>query len=300
METLEQLPIRSAEIPTIREIQIPSARRRSPLQAGYGLAIFLGAFLLFQVQLIVAKYLLPWFGGSAAVWTTCMLFFEVLLVGGYAYAHLLGSRFSEQRQSRIHIVVLLVSLCVMIVLASRWPSPITPGTSWKPNPRGNPAWQLARLLALTIGIPFFVLSSTGPLMQRWFSRSFGQQSTYRLYSLSNIGSLLALISYPSLFERFLHIDQQAWTWSIAFTVFLVTLAFVAFYRLKTTSAAAATDEHISPIPESLADTAKPGFLRRFQWISFAACASAMLLATTNLMCQEVAVIPLLWVLPLSL
>ncbi|HVH88184.1 MAG TPA: hypothetical protein VM912_15795, partial [Terriglobales bacterium] len=300
MESLEELLVRPARARVTRGISV-AARQYSASRALYAFSIFLGAFLLFQIELIIGKYLLPWFGGSAAVWTTCMLFFQILLVGGYAYAHLLGTRLQERRQTSLHIALLFLAFCAMLVLATKWPSPITPETSWKPDPTGNPAWQIAALLAIAVGIPFFVLSSTGPLIQQWFSRSFGRNSPYRLYSLSNIGSLLGLLSYPFLFERFLRIRSQAWIWSILFALLLVSLGSIAVLRLKVNPARNNFDGDIElSLPMRSDEIQKAGLLRFFQWGAFAACGSAMLLATTNLMCQEVAVVPLLWVLPLSL
>ncbi|HWC18731.1 MAG TPA: hypothetical protein VG498_17100, partial [Terriglobales bacterium] len=300
MKTLEQTPVGSAQPTVIRKLRVPIPGHPK-LRILYGFTIFLGAFLLFQLQLIIGKYLLPWFGGSAAVWTTCMLFFQVLLVAGYAYAHVLATRLKERQQTSWQVALLAVAVCGMSMLAWRWASPITPATSWKPDPGGNPASQLARLLAIAVGLPFFVVSSTGPLMQRWFSRSFGDHSPYRLYSLSNIGSLLGLITYPFLFERFLRIDQQAWIWSALFLVLVLGMGTVAVVRLRIPPTQAnphdAVEIHLLPRVQEIQ---KPGFLRLLQWGSLAACASAMLLATTNQMCQEVAVIPLLWVLPLSL
>jgi len=301
METLDQPLIKPALPHVLRPLRASASTADASLRALYSLSIFVGAFLLFQVQLIIGKYLLPWFGGSAAVWTTCMLFFQILLVAGYFYAHLLSSRLKERHQTWLHITLLATASFAMVTLAIKWPSPITPGTAWKPDPQGSPAWQLAVVLACAVGLPFFVLSSTGPLVQRWFSRSFGEDSPYRLYSLSNIGSLLGLITYPFLFERFLRIDQQAWIFSACFALLAFALTTVAILRFKTAPHPTHADRGVQILlPRPAPEVAKPGFLRLLQWAAFAACASSMLLATTNLMCQEVAVIPLLWVFPLGL
>ena len=300
METLDQPLINPAPADLIGKLRSSSRPADAILRALYALCIFLGAFLLFQVQLIIGKYLLPWFGGSAAVWTTCMLFFQILLVAGYSYAHLLGTRLKQVHQSRLHTALLAMALVLVAILGTKWTSPITPATAWKPDPQGSPAWQLAILLALAIGLPFFVLSSTGPLMQRWFSRNFGKQSPYRLYSLSNMGSLLGLITYPFFFERFLRIDQQAWIWSALFSLLLLALGTIAILRLNTGLDRLNADAVELFLTGCEDEVPRAGFLRILRWGSFAACASAMLLATTNLMCQQVAVIPLLWVLPLSL
>jgi len=153
----------------------------------FALTIFTGAFLLFQVQPLIGKYILPWFGGSPGVWTTCMLFFQVLLLGGYAYAHLLSRWFKPRTQAIVHLVLLGAALAML---------PIIPSNSWKPGGQGNPMLRILALLAANLGLPYFVLSATGPLMQQWFSQIHPGRSPYRLYALSNAGSLLALISYP--------------------------------------------------------------------------------------------------------
>ena len=153
----------------------------------FALSIFTGAFLLFQVQPLIGKYILPWFGGSPGVWTTCLLFFQTLLLGGYAYAHFSSTLLKPRGQAVLHFGLLLLSLALL---------PITPNDSWKSHVTGDPTWQILLLLTVTIGLPYFVLSATGPLMQQWFSVTHPGVSPYRLYALSNIGSLLALLSYP--------------------------------------------------------------------------------------------------------
>src|SRR5262245_21723282 len=157
----------------------------------YALTIFIGAFLLFQVQPLIGKYILPWFGGGPGVWTTCMLFFQVVLLGGYAYAHFTSQRLKPRAQAALHLALLVAALGLL---------PITPGDSWKPRGGGNPTLDILTLLTASLGLPYFVLSSTGPLLQHWFSRTTPARSPYRLYALSNAGSLLALVSFPFLFE----------------------------------------------------------------------------------------------------
>src|ERR1700747_1818223 len=136
----------------------------------YRLSIFLGAFLLFAVQLVLGKYFLPWFGGTPAVWTTCMFFFQTLLLAGYAYSHALASGLSPRAQSIAHSVLLLLSVVLLGTLAMRWRSPLTPGLRWRPYGSEYPVWHLVELLLISAGLPFFVLASTGPLLQMWFSR----------------------------------------------------------------------------------------------------------------------------------
>src|SRR5271156_5076723 len=144
----------------------------------YALTIFLGAFLVFQAQPIMGKYILPWFGGGPGVWTTCLLFFQLLLLGGYAYAHGSARWLKPRAQALVHLALLLAALPML---------PITPRAAWKPAADGNPTLQILILLTATLGLPYFVLSATGPLMQHWFSRTHPGASPYRLYSLSNTG-----------------------------------------------------------------------------------------------------------------
>src|SRR6266536_6565878 len=163
--------------------------------ARFGIAVFLGAFLLFQVQLILAKRLLPWFGGAPAVWTTCMLFFQVALLLGYAYAHALA-RAAPRRQRDAHLALLAAALLLLAVRAAAWPSPLTPGEEWKPDPAAGPVPLILALLAASAGVPYLVVADTGPLVQSWFARVRPGASPYRLFALSNLGSLLGLLSYP--------------------------------------------------------------------------------------------------------
>ncbi|MFM9030988.1 MAG: ferrichrome ABC transporter permease, partial [Opitutaceae bacterium] len=185
----------------------------------FALTIFTGAFLLFQVQPLIGKFILPWFGGGPGVWTTCLLFFQVVLLGGYAYAHFSTSRLSPRRQVILHAVLLLVSLALL---------PITPGDGWKSDLGGDPNLRILLLLAATIGLPYFVLSSTGPLMQQWFSQTNPGVSPYRLYALSNVGSLLALLSYPAYFEVKFSRQAQAVMWSAGLAMFAILCGVCAW------------------------------------------------------------------------
>lgn len=253
----------------------------------YAATIFLGAFLLFQVQPLIGKYILPWFGGGPGVWTTCMLFFQLLLLAGYGYAHFVGSGFKPLWQARVHGVVLVLSLLTL---------PIIPSDSWKPPGDAEPTLRILLLLAASVGLPYFVLSTTGPLLQRWFSLSHPGASPYRLYALSNVGSLLALISYPFLFEPALSRRAQAWTWSAGMMLFAVLCGLCA-WRLRNTPA----EQPVQSSPAEEGGEARPPTIAdRTFWLLLPAGASLLLLATTNKMCQDVAVVPFLWVLPLSL
>ena len=166
----------------------------------FAISIFLSAFLLFQIQPLIGKLILPWFGGTPAVWTAVMLFFQVLLTGGYAYAYWLIGRFKPQRQSRIHIFLIFSALIVLVAFSFVWKSPITPGDNFWADPTASPIIDIFRLLMISVGLPYFILASNGPLMQAWFSHFFPERSYARLYALSNAGSLLGLLTYPILVE----------------------------------------------------------------------------------------------------
>jgi len=267
-----------------------------PARAPFGITIFLSAFLLFWVQLLLGKYILPWFGGAAAVWTTCMLFFQVLLVGGYAYAHWL-SRLKSRAQALLHCVVVVGSLLLLGCLAAIWSSPITPGSNWKPQGADHPVFQIVTLLSVSVGLPFFVLSSTGPLLQAWYWRVYGSGSPYRLYSLSNLGSFLSLLAFPILFEPGLTLKSQAWFWSLAYLMFAISCMYCALRGVKSSRQQIGSLEVVSA---ENARNARPGRERYLLWGSLSACASVLFLATTNQICQDIGVVPLLWIVPLGI
>lgn len=255
----------------------------------YALTIFTGAFLLFQVQPLVAKYILPWFGGGPGVWTTCMLFFQVLLLCGYAYAHFVTRWLKPRLLVAVHLLLLVGALLLL---------PITPSDAWKPLGVENPTWRILVLLTVSLGLPYFVLSATSPLLQEWFSRTHPGRSPYRLYALSNVGSLLALISYPFFFEAHFTRKEQAnlWGWGLACFVVVCAVCAIKLWRLGNTPAVAPVDSSA----KSNAPAQSSSLMDRLLWLLLPACASILLLATTNKMCQDVAVIPFLWVLPLAL
>lgn len=253
----------------------------------FAVSIFTGAFLLFQVQPLIGKYILPWFGGGPGVWTTCLLFFQTLLLGGYAYAHFSTTYLKPRTQAVLHMVLLGIALALL---------PIAPAESWKAQVAGEPVWRILFLLTGTIGLPYFVLSATGPLMQRWFSEVNPGVSPYRLYALSNIGSLLALLSYPFFFELKFTRQEQSTFWSGGLVMFVIFCGVCAWRVWQRSGTTLPTNEGAAS-----AETAeRPEWADRLLWMGLPAIASILLLATTNKLCQEVAVIPFLWVLPLSL
>jgi hypothetical protein len=324
--------------------------------AAYAFAIFTGAFLLFQVQPLIGKYLLPWFGGAPGVWTTCLVFFQVLLLGGYLYAHLSTRLLKPREQVTLHLFLLVLALATL---------PIIPNDSWKPQTAADPTFRIIALLAVSLGLPYFVLSATAPLLQHWFSRTHPGVSPFRLYALSNAGSLLALLSYPTIVETVFRRSTQAYVWSAGLGLYAVACLFCAVKLWKSRVVNAESMPTLETIAAgkaksgtqlrngggansanqaratgkvgaqasacrkqgvsfrswvSLAANAilsvcrlKPALRRldssqpthgsktldRLLWLVFPACASVLLLAVTNKICQDVAVVTFLWVLPLS-
>ena len=268
----------------------------------YGLTIFISAILLFQVQLIIAKYILPWFGGTPAVWSTCMLFFQVLLTGGYAYSHGIVSKLTPRRQSNLHISLLGASLLLIILQVILWASPLLPSSSWKPIGSDMPILRILGMLTVAVGLPFFILSSTSSLLQAWFSRTFPNRSPYKLFALSNVGSLLGLLSYPFIVEPNSALSTQANIWFVVYIVFAVCCGITAFKAGKVADPDLPED-FSSVIDEEVQENTGNGdttWLQRTLWLALTAGASIVLLATTNQVSEEVAVIPFLWVLPLSI
>ncbi len=249
-------------------------------------AVFLSAFLLFQVQPVIARYILPWYGGSPGVWTTCLLFFQFGLLAGYAYAHGLVTFLREKRrlQVGIHLALLIVA-CALL--------PITPSADAKPDgTEAQPIAGIVWLLFRSVGFPYLLLSASGPLLQHWFGEVYPTRSPYRLYAVSNLGSLLGLLTYPFVFEPLLKINQQTGFWSWGFALYAVIAATTALFFLK---------RHPRGNAGQRTETAvRPGAASVLLWIAFSACGSILLLALTSQMCQDVAVVPFLWVVPLSL
>ncbi len=256
-------------------------RRGGTPLALYAITTFASAFLLFQIEPIIAKMVLPWFGGSAAVWTTCLLFFQTVLLAGYLYAHLAVKGLAPREQVWLHIGLLAASLVLL---------PVIPNPAWKPLGGEDPSWRILGLLAVTLGLPYLLLSATSPLVQAWYARTHEQAAPYRLFALSNAGSMLALVTYPVLVEPKFSTRHQAWGWSAGYAAFVVLCGLVAWGARH----AKRIDEEIEEQDE------RPGWPRQLMWLSLAACASTLLLAVTNHLTQNVASIPFLWILPLAL
>ena len=249
--------------------------------------IFLSAFLLFQIQPMIAKMILPWFGGSAAVWITAMLFFQTVLLGGYLYAHWLVRKIAPQVQAAVHAALLGLSLLLL---------PVMPSPAGKPSGSEDPVLLILGLLVVSVGLPYFLLSTTSPLIQAWYARRHRTALPYRLFALSNLASLLGLLAYPFLVEPNVTLRQQSIGWSAVYGVFVLLGAAAAFAGSK-----AGAEAPSEPAPGGAGALSLPPRVgEQFFWMLLAACASTMLLSVTNHLTQNVASIPFLWVLPLSI
>ena len=255
-----------------------------------GATVFLSAFLLFQVQPIIGKFILPWFGSTPGVWATALLFFQLMLLAGYGYAHFIVSRLTWRRQAMVHAVLLGLALAVL---------PITPDAALKPTGADAPITRILLILAISVGAPYLLLSATAPLIQRWFAHLHQGRSPYRLYALSNLGSLLALLSYPFLVEPYVRLRSQTSSWSLAYVGFAALCAGCAWML----SRSAGDIDHRTASADGPAASAethdRPRAGSAVLWLLLSACGSGLLLATTNLMSTDIAVVPFLWILPLS-
>ena len=247
----------------------------------YGLTIFLSAFLLFQVQPLIGKMILPWFGGSAAVWTTCMLFFQLVLLLGYFYSHWVTRFLTPSRQGLVHGSLLLISLLLI---------PISPSLGWKPTGAEDPTLRILGLLTVSIGLPYFVLSTTGPLLQAWFARERSGLVPYRLFALSNFGSMLALLAYPVAVEPVFPTVWQSYLWSGLYVCFAGACALLA-WRGRT---------GIPIVQQTHHEGRAPRWTDKVLWAALAACPSILMVADTSFLTTHIAPIPMIWVAPLAL
>lgn len=262
-----------------------SVTHLAPNMLIYAATIFVSAFLLFLVQPIIAKQILPWFGGTAAVWTTCLVFFQSALLLGYFYSDWSTRKLTPKTQKWVHLSLIAVALLLL---------PIIPASDWKPTGDEAPGLRIILLLTATIGLPYFLLSTTSPLIQAWFARSFPGQSPYRLFALSNLASMIALLGYPFLFEPNIATREQAIGWSIGFGSFAVLIAGSAWYAMR-------TQQEVAPVAEAFnADAVPPTLREKLLWIVLSAMGSVLLLAISNHLTQNISSIPLLWVVPLAL
>lgn len=269
-----------------KSIKNKSKKIKLPIQA---ITVFLGAFLLFQIQPLYSKYILPWFGGGSMVWTACMLFFQLLLIAGYAYSHLITRYLKPYPQVIIHIVFILTAAVFSLYIA--------PDENWKFSNYNNPALQILAILFANIGFPYLALSTTAPLIQSWFGHTHSKSQTYRLYSVSNIGSLFALVSYPIIFEPSLTIKNQILAWSFIFALFSVLIIYCAIKYYKSI---ASSQKKESAIQKNKIKKEMIPFRLKFLWIALPACSSILLLAITNQITLDISPVPFLWILPFGL
>ena len=262
----------------------------------YAATIALSAFLLFLIQPIIARQILPWFGGSAAVWTTCLVFFQVLLLVGYTYSDWISRRLPLKRQARVHAVLLVTSLAWL---------PIAIPEALKPVDASQPIGRILMMLAMTIGLPYLMLATTGPLIQAWFARRYRAAQVYRLYALSNIASMAALVGYPPLIEPNAGGHLQTLGWSIGYALFVGLAIATAWSGLR--AQAGSTGFGPDAGSESPPGTAapipppdEPDARMQALWLLLSALGSVLLLSITTHITQNIASIPFLWVLPLAI
>ncbi len=271
----------------------------------YAVTIFVSAVLLFLVQPLIGKVILPWFGGSSAVWSATLLFFQVLLLLGYVYGHLIVRKLDRRRQVWVHLGVLAASLAALGLNLVRWRTPITPEGPWTLAVRMPAIAQVLLTLTVTVGLPYFVLSTTSPLVQAWFAARFRETSPYRLYALSNLGSILALAAYPFLLEPAFSTYGQASVWFAGYLAFAVGLGWAASSSFRHANARRRAETVRPPTvePEASFTHARGPSVRWWHpllWLVFSAIGSVLLLGTTNQITQNVTAVPLLWVGPLVL
>ncbi len=256
----------------------------------YAGTIFTSAFLLFLIQPIASKHILPWFGGSAAVWAVSLSFYQVLLLAGYAYADWTSRRLAPRLQVLLHVALLALALLSLQVLAD---------ASWKPVGTEDPMLHIVLTLGASIGLPYFLLSSTGPLVQSWTARSLVDARVYRLFALSNLASLLGLLVYPFVIEPWASLAQQAWAWSAVYALFTLLCAAAGWRFLVRQPHAGSTPASVAASPGAATPPA-PGSGQQLRWFALSALGSWLLVATTNHLTRDVASVPLLWILPLVL
>lgn len=254
----------------------------------FSATIFTSAFLLFMVQPIIAKQILPWFGGSSAVWTTCMVFFQMILLLGYWYADFVVRKLTNRTQAIFHSTVVIFSLICLPIIASN---------EWKPTADTEPGTRILLLLTVTVGLPYLLLSTTGPLVQAWFARCYPQAKVYRLFALSNFASLISLLAYPPLIEPHIDLQSQAWLWSGVYAVYALLIVVSAWHSVRqgmVSQLQKSNETQIGPVGDA---PAKQDYML---WILLATLGSVLLLSFTNHITQNIASVPFLWIVPLVL
>jgi hypothetical protein len=258
----------------------------------YTVTILLNALLLFLVQPMIAKMLLPYLGGTPSVWNTCMVFFQALLLGGYAYAHFTTKWLSARQQILLHLILLSGAALV-------FPVQISDAAINALDAGARPVWWLLGQLLVTVGLPFFMLSTGGPLLQHWFSKTShtAAHDPYFLYAASNLGSLVALIGYPLLLEPSLRLRQQGWLWASGYALVVAMIAACALARWTSIHPA---DERAKPDERLLVMDDSLTIRRRLWWVGLAFVPSSLLLGVTTYLSTDISPIPLLWVGPLAI
>jgi len=265
------------------------------MQLLYALTLFTSAALLFLVQPMFAKMVLPRLGGTPGVWNTCMVFYQAALLGGYVYAHLATHRLGSRRQAGLHLVLLALPWLVL---------PIGVVGQWTPRGEANPTLWLLGLLAVAVGLPFLVVSTSAPMLQRWFADT-GQtagKDPYFLYAASNLGSILALLGYPILVEPHLSLPQQAVAWSVGYglLVALIAACAVGLWLSRPPGPGEAAGPVEGQQSQDPADEQGPSWLLRARWLALSFAPSSLLLGVTTHIATDIASVPLLWVVPLAL
>jgi spermidine synthase len=253
----------------------------------FGITIFLSAFLLFQIQLIISKYLLPWFGGTASIWTVCMLFFQIILLLGYLYSHLITKYLTITMQVIVHVILLVFGFFSLNIF---------PDESWKMAiDSSNPTFYVLLILLLFVGLPAVILSSTSPLLQSWISKVKRNKSPYKLYALSNLGSLLGLFLFPFIFEPLFGLQNLKIIWSVLFSLFCVCCGFCLYYIIRGCKDGIKMEKTDLPQVSSA-----PRLKEKVNWLLLSASTCVLFIVITNKISQDIAVVPFLWVAPLFL
>jgi hypothetical protein len=257
----------------------------------FAFSLFVSSALLFLIQPMIGRMVLPLLGGTPSVWNTCLVFFQATLLAGYAYAHALPGWLGERRHVLLHLGLLLLPLAVL---------PVALPHHWAPPDETSPVFWLFGLLLMSIGLPFFVVATSSPLLQRWFAAS-GHPSAhdpYFLYAASNLGSLTALLGYPLLVEPLLTLEDQSRLWMAGYGLLLLLTARCAFCCRRTVEA---REEGPSLPTDELTSTIPPlGWKRRLRWLLLAFVPSSLMLSVTTYLSTDIAAMPLLWVAPLGL
>jgi hypothetical protein len=262
----------------------------------FAVALFISALLLFSVQPLVAKMVLPYLGGSPAVWNTCMVFFQVMLLGGYIYSHILPRKIGIRRHAILHVALMIVTAAFLPIGVS------VHAITSLPTASSAPIWLLTTLLT-TVGLPFFILSTTAPLLQSWFSNTAHRRARdpYFLYAASNLGSLLALLSYPILLEPNLKLRDQSLLWAGCYGLGFALIVVCACVFMARPRPSISLSENDRETKETNAESDSViSWGRRLKWVALALVPSSLMLGVTTYISFDLAAIPLLWVVPLSL